>query len=167
MAHSVCELAARTILQSGMAPDAFAAVLDAFGPLPDEGQCQLAERVVGTIGDYRLGVRWKRPQSSKEKERLQPASAREELKRVLMIGAYSEMLPSTVEASTAVQKRLKETSPRTGVFFNSLDLGRFPGKAHQDRMARFLAEKVKSDLLSWSLLRFVWRSGTWLQPSSI
>jgi hypothetical protein len=58
-----------------------------------------------------------------------------------MIGAYSEMLPSTVAASTAIRKRLKETSPGIEVFFNSLDLGRFPGKAHEDRMARFLAEK--------------------------
>ena len=58
-----------------------------------------------------------------------------------MIGAYSEMLPSTVEASTAIRKRLKETSPGIEVFFNSLDLGRFPGKAHEERMARFLAEK--------------------------
>ena len=69
------------------------------------------------------------------------AAAREQPKRVLMIGAYSEMLPSTVEASTAIRKRLKETSPGVEVFFNSLDLGRFPGKAHEERMARFLAEK--------------------------
>jgi PAS domain S-box-containing protein len=69
------------------------------------------------------------------------AATREQPKRVLMIGAYSEMLPSTVEASTAIRRRLKETSPGIEVFFNSLDLGRFPGKAHEERMARFLAEK--------------------------
>jgi hypothetical protein len=73
------------------------------------------------------------------------AATREQPKRVLMMGAYSEMLPSTVEASTAIRKRLKETSPEVEVFFNSLDLGRFPGKAHEELMARFLAEKYTAN----------------------
>jgi PAS domain S-box-containing protein len=73
------------------------------------------------------------------------AATREQPKRVLMIGAYSEMLPSTVAASTAIRKRLKETSPEVEVFFNSLDLGRFPGKAHEELMARFLAEKYTAN----------------------
>ena len=73
------------------------------------------------------------------------AATREQPKRVLMIGAYSEMLPSTVEASTAIRKRLKETSPEVEVFFNSLDLGRFPGKAHEELMARVLAEKYTAN----------------------
>ena len=71
----------------------------------------------------------------------QSASAQEQPKRVLMIGAYSEMLPATVEASKAIRERLKETSPGVDIFFSSLDLGRFPGKVHEERTARNLAEK--------------------------
>jgi PAS domain S-box-containing protein len=70
----------------------------------------------------------------------QSVTAQEQTKRVLMIGAYSEMLPSTMEASKAIRERLKETSPGVDIFFSSLDLGRFPGKIHEERMARFLVE---------------------------
>ena len=70
------------------------------------------------------------------------ATAVEPPKRILMISAYSDALPATVRASVAIKKRFDEVSPdHIEIFYDALDLGRFPGKAHEDRMARFLAEK--------------------------
>src|SRR5262245_59954974 len=61
--------------------------------------------------------------------------------RVLMVSAYSEALPAVERARNAIRNRLGDKSPNTEVFYEALDLAQFPGKAHQDRAARFLADK--------------------------
>ena len=61
---------------------------------------------------------------------------------MLMVGANTEVLPATARASNAIRKRLGETAFKDAdIYFDTLDLGRFPGKTHQDRKARFLAER--------------------------
>jgi len=70
MKQAMTELAARTIYLGGMHPERFLPVLNAFGPLPEEGQRELAERLVGKIGVYRLEYATERPQPAVERKRL-------------------------------------------------------------------------------------------------
>jgi PAS domain S-box-containing protein len=58
-----------------------------------------------------------------------------------VVNAYSEAVPSVVHAKNAIRNRLQEKSRNIEVFHDALDLVRIPGRAHQDRMARFLADK--------------------------
>ena len=53
VAQAVSELASRAILLGGMAPDKFLPVLTTFGPMPDDGQRELAERLVDCVELYR------------------------------------------------------------------------------------------------------------------
>ena len=70
MPQPITELARSTILSGGMEPDKFVVVLVAFGPLPGEGQLELAERLVGAVGVYRLRLTIKRSQPAKERNQL-------------------------------------------------------------------------------------------------
>lgn len=54
MAAVAAHPARRVIFIGGMDPEKFAAVVEVFGNLPIEGQQELAERLVGAIGIYRL-----------------------------------------------------------------------------------------------------------------
>lgn len=51
-------------------------------------------------------------------------------------------MPAAVRATTAIRNRLAESSLKNAeIYYDTLDLSRFPARAHQDRMARLLSEK--------------------------
>lgn len=109
MPQAVTALAGLTIINGGMAPDKFGAVLDALGPLPHEGQREPAERLVGGVGVYRFRITTKRPQ---------PAAERHQLERVShLAGCLLEQMgvddpqalganPATAQPRSAVGSRL-------------------------------------------------------------
>jgi hypothetical protein len=49
MKQAMTALAGRTVYLGGMDPVKFQPVLDAFGPLPEEGQREFAESLVGQV----------------------------------------------------------------------------------------------------------------------
>jgi hypothetical protein len=53
-----------------MAPDKFLPVLNAFGPLPDQGQLDLAKQLVAAVGVYRLEISMTEPRPAEESARL-------------------------------------------------------------------------------------------------
>ena len=71
MPQAVTARAGHTIMIGGMAPDKFGAVLDAFGPLPEKSQHELAERLVGAVAVYRLRIMTKGPQPAEERRQLE------------------------------------------------------------------------------------------------
>jgi hypothetical protein len=56
MKQVISDSVRQTILTGGMAPEIFSLVLDAFGPLPELGQQELAERLVRAVGAYRIRI---------------------------------------------------------------------------------------------------------------
>jgi PAS domain S-box-containing protein len=51
-------------------------------------------------------------------------------------------MPAAVRATTAIRNRLAESSLKDAeIYYDTLDLSRFPTRAHQERMARLLSEK--------------------------
>jgi hypothetical protein len=75
MKQATTEMAVRIIYLGGMDPGKFAPVLNAFGPVPDEGQRELAERLVGKVGVYRLEYQIERPRPAVERKRLEDIAA--------------------------------------------------------------------------------------------
>ena len=70
-----------------------------------------------------------------------PASAADPA-RILIINAWDDTMPAAVRATTAIRNRLAESSLQNAeIYYDTLDLSRFPGTAHQERMARLLSEK--------------------------
>src|SRR5215468_3150554 len=70
------------------------------------------------------------------------ADAEERSRHVLMLDAYNNTLPAPVTFNQAVRNRLKEHSGiKIDAYTEFLDLGRFPGSAHESRIAHYLAEK--------------------------
>jgi hypothetical protein len=70
MPKAMSEGAGLTILNGGMDPDKFPAVLSAFGRLPAKGQRPLAEGLVAAVAVYRVGITMKGQQPCKERDRL-------------------------------------------------------------------------------------------------
>jgi C4-dicarboxylate-specific signal transduction histidine kinase len=92
-----------------------------------------------------------------------PGFAAESPRRIFLISGLNQSQP-TLEAMEAFKQRLQERSTEeVEVILESLDLALFPGKAHEDRMVRFLGEKyaqVRPDLIvstSRGALEFVAR----------
>lgn len=62
--------------------------------------------------------------------------------RILIINAWDDTMPAAVRATTAIRTRLAESSLKNAaIYYDSLDLNRFPGRAHEERMTRLLSEK--------------------------
>jgi PAS domain S-box-containing protein len=63
-------------------------------------------------------------------------------RRVLLLYPFDNAQPATVNAGTAVRKRLLDRSPsQIDISAEFLDLARFPSEADELRLARYLAEK--------------------------
>ena len=61
---------------------------------------------------------------------------------ILIINAWDDTMPAAVRATTAIRNRLAESSLKNmEIYYDTLDLSRFPGRAHEERMARLLPEK--------------------------
>src|SRR5262247_1124267 len=62
--------------------------------------------------------------------------------RILIVNAWDDTMPAAVLATTAIRNRLAETSLKNAeIYYDTLDLSRFPAAAHQERIARLLSEK--------------------------
>jgi len=70
------------------------------------------------------------------------ATATAATSRVLVIHSYGRLLPANIEADRGVQQVLATTTGGSAVLYDEfLDAPRFSGPAHEDRFARYLAEK--------------------------
>ena len=66
----------------------------------------------------------------------------ERQRRIYLIEGLAPWQPGGTTTYDAFRQRLKEKSPvEHEIYLDYLELGRFPGKEHEERMARFLAEK--------------------------
>jgi PAS domain S-box-containing protein len=62
--------------------------------------------------------------------------------RILIINAWDDTMPAAVRATKAIRNRLAESSLKNAeIYYDTLDLNRFPGRAHEERMTRLLSEK--------------------------
>lgn len=62
--------------------------------------------------------------------------------RILIINAWDDTMPAAVRATTAIRTRLAASSLKNAeIYYDALDLNRFPGQPHEERMARLLTEK--------------------------
>lgn len=67
-----------------------------------------------------------------------PATAADSA-RILIINAWDDTMPAAVRATTAIRNRLAESSLKNAeIYYDTLDLSRFPGGTHEERMARLL-----------------------------
>jgi signal transduction histidine kinase len=70
------------------------------------------------------------------------ASAQERPQRILLLEGQGARQPGGVRTFDAFTQRLKEKSRKNyAIYFDHLDLGRFPGREHRERVARFLGDK--------------------------
>jgi hypothetical protein len=95
----VTKLAGHVISVGEMDPDKFLPVLTTFGPLPDDGQRELAERLVGGVGAYRLCFQMKGPRPAEEREQLKRVA---ELAEILLkkLGVKNPLALSTDPAES-------------------------------------------------------------------
>jgi hypothetical protein len=71
-----------------------------------------------------------------------PAPAKEPPRRILMLYPFSDTFPSSVRVGNAARRHFSERLPsQVDIFSYYLDLARFPGAEHEERTARFLAQK--------------------------
>jgi C4-dicarboxylate-specific signal transduction histidine kinase len=71
-----------------------------------------------------------------------PASADEPKRRIYFLESLRPTQPAALRTIEAFEKRLAEkTSERFEIYIDYLELGRFPGEAHAERSARYLAGK--------------------------
>jgi signal transduction histidine kinase len=62
--------------------------------------------------------------------------------RILIVNAWDDTQPAAVRATTAIRQELAASSLKNAeIYYDMLDLNRFPGRAHEERMARLLSEK--------------------------
>jgi C4-dicarboxylate-specific signal transduction histidine kinase len=62
--------------------------------------------------------------------------------RILIINAWDDTMPAAVQATAAIRNRLAESALKNAeIYYDTLDLSRFPDRAHEERMARLLSEK--------------------------
>src|SRR5215467_5608877 len=70
------------------------------------------------------------------------ASAESAQRRIYFLESLRPTQPAAIRTIEAFEKRLAEkTTERFEIFVDYLELGRFPGEAHAERSARFLAGK--------------------------
>jgi len=75
-----------------------------------------------------------------------PAAAAEKLRRIYFIESLTPMQAGGVAALEAFRQRLGEKSAEQFEILNDfLELGRFPGEAHEQRTAQYLAEKYAQE----------------------
>jgi signal transduction histidine kinase len=71
-----------------------------------------------------------------------PAPAKEQPRRILMLYPFSDTFPSSVSVGNAARRHFSKRLPgHVDIFSYYLDLARFPGAEHEERTARFLAQK--------------------------
>jgi C4-dicarboxylate-specific signal transduction histidine kinase len=71
-----------------------------------------------------------------------PAASNEHRRRIYFLESLSPTQPAAIRTIDAFNKRLSEKTTETfDIFIDYMELGRFPGQAHLDRTARFLAGK--------------------------
>ena len=71
-----------------------------------------------------------------------PTHADQQQRRIYLIEGLAPWQPGGAPTYEAFRQRLKEkSSVNHEIYLDYLELGRFPGKEHEERMARFLAEK--------------------------
>ena len=71
-----------------------------------------------------------------------PGGANEQPRRILLLEGLTATQPAGVRTLEAFKNRLKERGAENiEIFIEFLELGRFPGQAHETRTARFLGEK--------------------------
>lgn len=92
-------------------------------------------------------------------------------RRIYLLEGLSPAQPAGLRTRAAFEQRLKEkSSDRFEIFIDFLELGRFPGAAHEARMARLLSEKYAQnppDLLvpiSRGALQFLLQNRASLAP---
>lgn len=62
--------------------------------------------------------------------------------RILIINAWDDTMPAAGRATTAIRNRLSESPLKNAeIYYDNLDLSRFPENDHQEHMARWLSEK--------------------------
>src|SRR5262245_17408590 len=70
------------------------------------------------------------------------AVAEQRQPRILLVEGHNATLPGGMLAFAAFKQRLKEKWSRDhDIYFDQLDLARFPGAEYEERLARFLGEK--------------------------
>src|SRR5262249_42885972 len=73
---------------------------------------------------------------------LWPAAADEKPRRIFLLEGLTSTQPAGMRTLEAFKGRLKEKGTENiEIFIEFLELGRFPGAAHEARTARFLSEK--------------------------
>ncbi len=71
-----------------------------------------------------------------------PSASAEPARRIFLIEGLAPWQPGGAASHEAFRQRLREkSSVNHEIYLDYLELGRFPGQAHEERMARFLAEK--------------------------
>src|SRR5262245_29772424 len=71
-----------------------------------------------------------------------PAASNEKQRRVFLLEGLTPTQPAGMQTLEAFRNRLKEKGAEdVETFIDFLELGRFPGPAHEARTARFLSEK--------------------------
>src|SRR5215467_3340485 len=72
----------------------------------------------------------------------QPAAGDEQRRRIYFLESLSPTQPAAIRSIEGFKKRLSEkTTESFEIFIDYMELGRFPGQAHLDRTAQFLAGK--------------------------
>jgi signal transduction histidine kinase len=73
---------------------------------------------------------------------LPPSARAEQARRIYLFEGLAPWQPGGTASLEAFRQRLKQKSPvQHELYLDHLDLGRFPGKAHEERLVRFLGEK--------------------------
>ncbi len=71
-----------------------------------------------------------------------PSANAQQARRIFLFEGLAPWQPGGAASLDAFRQRLTEKSPvNHEVYLDYLDLGRFPGKAHEERLVRFLGEK--------------------------
>jgi signal transduction histidine kinase len=71
-----------------------------------------------------------------------PSANAQQARRIYLFEGMAPWQPGGAASLDAFRQRLKEKSPvEHELYLDYLDLGRFPGKAHEERLVRFLGEK--------------------------
>jgi ABC-type uncharacterized transport system substrate-binding protein len=71
-----------------------------------------------------------------------PATGKDQRRRIYFLESLTPTQPAAMRTIDGFKQRLNEkTTDSFEIFIDHMELGRFPGQAHNDRTVRFLAEK--------------------------
>ena len=80
--------------------------------------------------------------SASRRRSVGPSANAQQARRIYLFEGLAPWQPGGAASLDAFRQRLKEKSPVDHeLYVDHLDLGRFPGKAHEERLVRFLGEK--------------------------